>query len=647
MSAINPCIFTIIVALLLSLSSCSEPSKEIGQALKLAGENKAELQKVIDHYQAPKDSLKLKAALFLIGNMDSHYYKTIAPREKWERVLRASDSLIKNKIPDYKKKIKDMFYSQGNLIASPRLDVQTIKAKDLITNIELAFKVWPQPWNDFLDFDGFCNFILPYRSKNEPFTKNFRTQSHNELFELISNTNSKDILTTIDRLSPLENGGRLIKLFPTDLAISDIEKGKMADCIDATNYVIAKGRAVGIPMAMDFTFWANGRSSHYWNAFLYSKDSLQRADSMFFWGSPGTYKTRNKVAKIYRFMYSKQDQNIKNKEINTFLNSPYIQDVTSQYIKTTNIKLTLNKNEGKKYTKAYLCIFNDRKWTPIAVTKINNENKVSFPDVGRENIFVIAAYRNHRIIPLHDILSLDKTGNIQTYIIDNNKTESVILKRKANKSKSLDWVTSSMLHSSFEVSNHSNFKEYQTIYKPQPGDDLNNGRPIKVTLNLDHSFRYFRFKTEIKDWLTLAEMAVYSKGKKIEGKVIYSKHFKAENIKPMLKIFDEDLLTFYTAPNAKHSYWVGLDFGKRKELNELFYAPRSDVNYVKPNDVYELFYWNDAWVSLGSKVAKEYFIKYDNVPKGAILWLRNLSEGIEEDLFVYKNNKQSFWYSKN
>lgn len=44
------------------------------QALEAAGENRAELEKVIAHYsQSPEDSLSLKAALFLIENMPGHY----------------------------------------------------------------------------------------------------------------------------------------------------------------------------------------------------------------------------------------------------------------------------------------------------------------------------------------------------------------------------------------------------------------------------------------------------------------------------------------------------------------------------------------------------------------------------------------------
>ena len=54
--------------------SCGQHNAELENALKLAGENRGELEKVLYHYsQNPSDSLKLQAATFLIKNMPGHY----------------------------------------------------------------------------------------------------------------------------------------------------------------------------------------------------------------------------------------------------------------------------------------------------------------------------------------------------------------------------------------------------------------------------------------------------------------------------------------------------------------------------------------------------------------------------------------------
>lgn len=63
---------------LLFLGSCRMPTPTPGleEALSQAGSNRDELFQVIRHYQDGGDSLKLKAALFLIENMTDKYYLT-------------------------------------------------------------------------------------------------------------------------------------------------------------------------------------------------------------------------------------------------------------------------------------------------------------------------------------------------------------------------------------------------------------------------------------------------------------------------------------------------------------------------------------------------------------------------------------------
>ena len=63
---------------LLLLGSCRMPTPTPGveEALSKAGSNRDELFQVIRHYQNGEDSLKQKAALFLIENMTDKFYYT-------------------------------------------------------------------------------------------------------------------------------------------------------------------------------------------------------------------------------------------------------------------------------------------------------------------------------------------------------------------------------------------------------------------------------------------------------------------------------------------------------------------------------------------------------------------------------------------
>ena len=59
---------------LLSVCSCSKDRPPLEWALRCAGPNRGEMEKVLAHYsRKSEDSLKLRAAEFLIKNMPGHY----------------------------------------------------------------------------------------------------------------------------------------------------------------------------------------------------------------------------------------------------------------------------------------------------------------------------------------------------------------------------------------------------------------------------------------------------------------------------------------------------------------------------------------------------------------------------------------------
>ncbi|HJT73593.1 MAG TPA: hypothetical protein VJ720_06230, partial [Chitinophaga sp.] len=89
--------------------------------------------------------------------------------------------------------------------------------------------------------------------------------------------------------------------------------------------------------------------------------------------------------------------------------------------------------------------------------------------------------------------------------------------------------------------------------------------------------------------------------------------------------------------------WVGIDLGEKKSVSEIRFLTRNDMNGIQKGDQYELFYWNNKWVSLGKQIAVNTYLHFDNVPANALLWLRNLSGGIEERIFTYENDQQVWW----
>ena len=151
-----------LLILMCFLLSCSKYSDDIENVLQQAGKNRKELEKVLKHYgKNTADSLKLRAAEFLILNMPgkySEYYD--APWNDVSTVmLRWTSSPDKQLVLDT--------YHLGEPVRKD--DIDHITANYLINNIELAFKVWREmPWGKDIPFDVFCEEILPYRTSTEP-----------------------------------------------------------------------------------------------------------------------------------------------------------------------------------------------------------------------------------------------------------------------------------------------------------------------------------------------------------------------------------------------------------------------------------------------------------------------------------------------
>ena len=140
----------ICVCILFSLLSCSSSEKEqLETALAFADTNRAELEKVLEYYK--NDSLKLKAAIYLIENMPLYYTYKGSDLDSLHIALEqyaVSDSYDKHL--EYLKR-----FPYRNLFKE--YDAKVITSEYLIENIEYSFKVWREtPWGKYVSFDNFC-----------------------------------------------------------------------------------------------------------------------------------------------------------------------------------------------------------------------------------------------------------------------------------------------------------------------------------------------------------------------------------------------------------------------------------------------------------------------------------------------------------
>jgi len=441
MQRINISILILLLTILPSLSTAGVEKlsypKEVTAVLDSAGDNRTELEKVLTHYASVNDSLKLKAAFFLISNMEGHSYMKYALKDTTGKEIDFNPLGY----PDYNtlESAFDTLESRYGVLDFKKreeiFDRDTISADFLINQIDYAFKAWREkPWAKNLSFESFCEYILPYRGSNEPL------ESWREMFW----EKYKDIERKMaDTFDPVE-AARLINddikswfsfdpryyYHPTDQGLSEMLKNRLGRCEDMTNLTIYAMRANGLAVTSDYTpAWANAGNNHAWNAILTSDGKV-----ITFMGAeanPGEYHLANKLAKVYRKMFGKQKENLvfqerKQEKIPGWLSGKSYIDVTASYIDVCDVTVSFKREIPDSVDIAYLCVFNSGEWKPIHWGRIK-DGKAVFTDMGKEIVYLPALYLNEKIVPFGTPFILQKNCRIRELEPESLKTISVKL----------------------------------------------------------------------------------------------------------------------------------------------------------------------------------------------------------------------------
>ena len=378
--------------------SCAEKEKctpmvsFLETALQQAGENRVELEKVLSHYKTdPADSLKYKAACFLIENMPYYtYYKGkqldryltyytllqetrglgISPQVVADSVCHMYGALYLDSLQSYR-------------------DIETVDSAYLCNNIEWSFKVWQeQPWGKHVSFADFCEYLLPYRIGDETLTS-WRESIYQKYNPLLDSLRASGVLDKEDPivaarclLDSIRKGGAV---FTTAVPASlphvgpEVAQLKAGSCRELSDFVVYVCRALGIPCSIDFMpIRGDENDSHQWVAFtdkygiLYYHEfpngvSEVRKDAMC--GMPKIKVYRN----TFSLNRSMQEEMLKlDTAIVPLFKDPHIVDITFPYTKDFKKELHIPKDalyKGKPRSRiAYLCASKRMDWEPVAWT---------------------------------------------------------------------------------------------------------------------------------------------------------------------------------------------------------------------------------------------------------------------------------------
>lgn len=653
-------------------------SKEINTALESAGENRSELEKVLEHYKMnDADPLKFKAAEFVIKNMAGNFSFDTVNLSLYRPILLAYDSLLQIQKEhgnfDYDsfliKKWEDMktvhpLYQQiYNLPVIP--DLRVINSVDFIQNIDDAFNNWQQnPYNDSITFNDFCEYILPYRRKNGLAIENIRKSFSINYFNDLNRLYPAPVISTFDtillKLQEFKHSNFLLSDYPY-LKISDFMVSKRGLCEDKAilnSYIFS---SLGFPVAIDYVpAWGNRDHGHCWNVLIYGGKSY--AFEPFWDGDRWKYKRiynnvnidenygKFRLPKVFRHTFSTHiegpatDKRVSPDNVPIEFTNLKKKDVSAEYFKTTDISVKIVGDIPEDTYYAYLCVYNERGWKPVQWGKIENR-EVTFMRMGRNIVYLPAFFKGGQIIPAAGPILLQQDGFPKELKLQ-DKVDSVRLTRKFRENPYSEINCVSLVGGKFEISNTSTFLNPKRIFRIEATP---KEHPNIYRLDKSYKSRYVRFV--LPKWRdNVAELFFYSyENDTLVGLSGYPICSDKRDLRAFTMAFDGDVLSFIRLGWLREEHkklskhWLGLDFGKKVKIDAVGICPRNDKNYVYPGLNYELFYWDGLWKSLGIKMAASYQLVYQNVPLNALLLLKCLDAGKEERIFTYDNHKQVWW----
>lgn len=647
---INIGICRLVVLLLIggSFSSCSHYPEQVQQALKLSGKNKNELIKVISHYSSnPKDSLKLKAAYFLISNMPGKFYYEGELIDKYYQYISKVEAP-----PSLLDSIETLYGPFDHNRLKIKYDLEELSASFLIKNIEMAFKVWQeQPWGKDINFHQFCEYILPYRNGDEvpAYDRAKFYRKYNHLLDSVRTIDGDALQACFTVNSALKKEGwaffvqgGFLPYFSADKLFNQ-KKGNCRDMVSKTIFIM---RSLGIPVAIEFTpNWGNRSGDHMWNVVLDKSGKhhpfmgTENNDSREIEG--GAHYT---LAKVYLNTFNSQSDakyllDETKGDVPEFFKNRNFKDVTNEIKGSGAIAIQLN-NKITTQKVVYLCVFNNVEWTPIDWTPVE-DRKAVFKSIIGGVVYLPAYYEGGLLKPagLPFLFTVDR--KVKYFSPNQNEKQMVTISRKYPVFMKTDYA-SHMFEGQFQASDNINFAHPKTLWTiPYPEVEM---KWYDVDVSLTKRYKYYRYLSPKNGFGNIAELEFYEKGTKLKGTPIGTpgSYFNIpENY--FTVAFDGDEATCFNYKEASNG-WTGLELEKLAKVDHIRFLPRNDDNGIDVGQNYQLVYWqNNQWVPIGTKVATSDRLTFSGVPTNSLLLLHNLTKGKEERIFTYEGMKQVWW----
>lgn len=644
-----------VIAILLCVLAVScrmhSVSSELEETLSQAGSNRGELFRVLAHYEEEEDSLKLRAAQFLLENMA---WKAYATGRVVEEYFAFMDSVFRtgHKSEEELPLIYGQYERQARYLKEKQviaLDARTLTADYLIRNIDEAFAVWHRPWNRHLSFDEFCEWILPYRVSGEV-PEEWRTL-YRERFEPL--LQSDTIRTARQACTVINN--ELMKysicipersVLPVTLPSRLLMNIKFGLCGDYANLAVFAMRSAGIPVGIETVpYWGRGNGRHTFNV-VYDNDSTFH-DFSGAEQNPDEHliRFRHEMPKVYRRTFGKQPSSLAmqrgTEDVPIFFKNPYLEDVTGNYpfIEARDITVLVEGHSDRKF--AYLCVYHPEEWIPVAWGRRQGDS-VRFRDVCPNIVYHPAIYADGKLQLTGHPFLLDTLGHVNV-LAPQTSTRTCTIGTIYKDAPKLIKLLPSFIGGKIQGANRPDFSDAVTYYTFTENPTF---KYTTVHCGNTKPCKYLRYLLSGQSKGDMADLEFYAKGSdvplkgKVTGQYKPSLTYSGSGAEAM---FDDNPLTFFHTADTLS--WGGLELEKPVSVSRIRFIIRSENNGIRKGNEYELFYMDrDKWVSLGRKIATEDDgLEYRGVPKNALFRWIDHTKDISKRIFIIENNKE-IWY---
>ncbi|MBD9178760.1 MAG: transglutaminase domain-containing protein [Odoribacter splanchnicus] len=677
-----------------SATACMDLSPNVESTLKIAGKNKKELIKVLQHYKNKQaDSLKYKAACFLIEHMKWHKRQIIRIDPRFHDAYADIDARFRSvseglSLKELGSKEARYVFSRKEKLTKPlfdssftetqatptNIDAQSIDAAFLIDHIENAFRLKAtSAYTSDLSFDDFCNYVLPYRSCEYGWFDNGKTL--NEMFSpYLNNPTAKTLNdhlgwynTYVFRMKCLYGKCPIKKT----TGIYDLFFYRKHNCTGVASHAANIMRACGLPTAVDFnTAHRDFQSIHYhcsildkngkWLAFNPETEVIGDFNFKY-------YHATN----IIRFMYAAQEDSpymLKNKDekLPPLFGSPCIKEVTACTKPVYQVTLPFGENTENKL--AYLYVFHSGEdgITPATWGVIDHQNKVVKFDHVLTKILYFPVYLTKQKTQYFSSpfwITEDKTqqGGFRLHFLQeltdtvNDKT-SLVFTRKFPRKVNMLKIAQEMVGGQFFGANQKDFSDQKLLYtiSQVPSPYLQ-----EFKISQPAAYKYYRYtapkehphtNVSILEFLTDTRHSYKNTAPPTPLPVLYpTQPIQQERYEKLLDTtievmkkapyYDGNMLT---SSGSRQS--ITLNLKTRQIVNAIRFAPLNANNSIHIGDHYELRYWDNGWKRGDVQKARHNCVEFKNIPSNRLYWLKNIYRGKEELPFIVKNGKQQFIY---